>query len=55
MSGPKALEAALPKGLPAEIKNLLKVMLQDGNLDLLSDVSAGVGPGGQRATSAREG
>jgi len=39
----KALEAALPKGTPAEIKNLLKLMLQDGNLDLLSDVSASLG------------
>jgi F-type H+-transporting ATPase subunit delta len=39
----KALEAALPKGLPAEIKNLLKVMLQDGTLDMLADVSASLG------------
>jgi F-type H+-transporting ATPase subunit delta len=39
----KALEAALPKGLPAEIKNLLKLMLQDGNLDLLSEVSISLG------------
>lgn len=39
----KALEAALPKGFPAEIKNLLKLMLQDGNLGLLSDVSSALG------------
>jgi F-type H+-transporting ATPase subunit delta len=39
----KALEADLPKGLPAEIKNLLKLMLQDGNLDLLSEVSLSLG------------
>jgi F-type H+-transporting ATPase subunit delta len=39
----KALEAALPKGTPAEIKNLLKIMLQDGNLDLLSDVGSSLG------------
>jgi F-type H+-transporting ATPase subunit delta len=39
----KALDAALPKGTPAEIKNLLKVMLQDGNLNLLSDVSVSLG------------
>jgi F-type H+-transporting ATPase subunit delta len=39
----KALEAALPKGFPAEIKNLLKLMLQDGNLDLLSDVGSSLG------------
>jgi F-type H+-transporting ATPase subunit delta len=39
----KALEAALPKGTPSEIKNLLKVMLQDGNLDLLSDVGSSLG------------
>jgi F-type H+-transporting ATPase subunit delta len=36
----KALEAALPKGLPNEIKNLLMVMLQDGSLDQLADVGA---------------
>lgn len=36
----KALEAALPKGSPNEIKNLLKLLLQDGNLDLLADVAA---------------
>jgi len=39
----KALEAALPKGTPSEIKNLLKVMLQDGNLDLLSEVGSSLG------------
>jgi len=39
----KALEAALPKGFPSEIKNLLKLILQDGNLDLLSDVNSSLG------------
>ncbi len=38
-----ALESVLPKGLPVEIQNLLKVMLQEGNLDALSDVSAALG------------
>ena len=39
-----ALEAALPKkGFPAEVKNLLKLLVQDGNLDLLSDVNAALG------------
>jgi F-type H+-transporting ATPase subunit delta len=35
----KALEAALPKGVPNEIKNLLKLLLQDGSLNLLPDIS----------------
>ena len=35
----KALEAVLPDGTPVEVVNLLKVMIQDGNLDLLSGVS----------------
>jgi F-type H+-transporting ATPase subunit delta len=39
----KALEAALPKGLPVEITNLLKLMVQDGSLDLVSDVSSALG------------
>jgi len=39
----KTLEAALPKGIPTEIVNLLKVMLQDGNLNLLSDLSDALG------------
>lgn len=39
----KALEAALPKGLPVEITNLLKVLLQEGNLDLVSDVGSALG------------
>lgn len=39
----KALEAALPKGLPAEIKNLLKLMLQDGTLDQVAEVGASLG------------
>lgn len=39
----KALDAALPKGLPTEIKNLLKLMLQDGSLGSLTDVSLALG------------
>ena len=39
----KALEAALPKGIPAEVKNLLKLMLQDGNLEMVADVNASLG------------
>jgi F-type H+-transporting ATPase subunit delta len=39
----KALEAALPAGLPTEIKNLLKLLVQEGNLDSLSDVSSALG------------
>jgi F-type H+-transporting ATPase subunit delta len=35
----KALEAALPAGLPVEIPNLLKLMLQEGDLGLLPDVT----------------
>jgi F-type H+-transporting ATPase subunit delta len=35
-----ALEAALPAGMPAEIRNLLKLMLQEGELDLIPDVSS---------------
>lgn len=51
----KALEAALPAGLPTEIKNLLKLLVQDGNLDLLSDVSSAlvrVASGQQSPTKA---
>lgn len=52
----KALEAALPKkGFPAEVKNLLMLLLQDGNLDLLDDVNAAlgrVGSGQQAPTKA---
>ncbi len=52
----KALEAALPKGIPLEIKNLLKVMLQDGSLDLVSDVGASLGRvvSGQQAPTKAE-
>jgi F-type H+-transporting ATPase subunit delta len=52
----KALEAALPKGLPVEINNLLKLLLQDGNLDLLSDISSALGRvvSGQQAPTKAE-
>jgi F-type H+-transporting ATPase subunit delta len=38
-----ALEAALPNGVPAEIKNLLKLLLQAGNLDLLPNINSALG------------
>ncbi|MCC6454351.1 MAG: ATP synthase F1 subunit delta [Caldilineaceae bacterium] len=53
----KALEAALPKkGFPVEIKNLLSLLLQNGNLELLSDVSAALGRivSGQQAPTKAE-
>jgi F-type H+-transporting ATPase subunit delta len=53
----KALEAALPKkGFPIEAKNLLLLLLQDGNLDLLSDVNAALGrvASGQQAPTKAE-
>src|SRR5690349_16996055 len=39
----KALVAALPKGLPTEIVNLLKLLLQDGNLAMLSEIGPSLG------------
>ena len=52
----KALEAALPKGLPAEVVNLLKVLTQAGDLGLLSDVGAALGRvvSGQKAPTKAE-
>ncbi len=52
----KALEAALPKGIPVEVANLIKVMLQDGTLDQLPDVSAALGRvlSGQQAPTKAE-
>lgn len=35
----KALEAALPKDLPAEVTNLVKLLLQEDDLDLLDEVA----------------
>jgi len=35
-----ALESVLPAGAPPELVNLLKLMLQEGDLDLISEVSA---------------
>lgn len=35
-----ALEKVLPAGAPPELANLLKLMLQEGDLDLISKVSA---------------
>jgi F-type H+-transporting ATPase subunit delta len=51
-----ALEAALPQGLPVEVANLVKVMLQDGTLDQLSDVAAALGRvlAGQQAPTKAE-
>lgn len=37
------LDAALPKDAPIELMNTLKLMQQQGNLDLIQDVSAALG------------
>jgi F-type H+-transporting ATPase subunit delta len=52
----KALEAALPKGLPNEIRNLLMLMLQDGSLDQLAEVGDALGRvvSGQQAPTKAE-
>lgn len=39
----KALEAALPAGLPSEVVNLVKLLMQEGDLDLLADVGPALG------------
>ena len=39
----QALESVLPEGTPDEVRNLLKLMIQDGNLDLLPGVSGALG------------
>jgi F-type H+-transporting ATPase subunit delta len=36
----EALESALPDGTPFELVNLLKLLLQEGDLDLLSEISS---------------
>jgi F-type H+-transporting ATPase subunit delta len=51
----KALEAALPAGLPVEIGNLLKLMVQEGHLELLPEVAVAlnqVGSGRRAPTKA---
>ncbi len=51
----KALEAALPTGLPVEIVNLLKLALQEGDLDMLPDIAGAlsrVGSGGAAPVKA---
>ena len=47
----KALEAALPADMPAEVRNLLLLMLQEGELDLIPDVASALSQqvSGQRA------
>lgn len=35
----KALESVVPKGAPVELRNMLKLMLQEGDLDLVNEVS----------------
>lgn len=52
----EALEAALPAGLSVEIVNLLKLMLQEGDLDLLPDVALALGQigSGQRIPTKAE-
>ena len=47
----KALESVLPKGTPDEVVNLLKLMIQDGNLDMISAVSGAL----SKAVSGRSG
>ncbi len=50
----KALEAKLPEGTPPEIANLLKLLLQEGDLELLPDVSSALaGVGGERHSSIK--
>lgn len=51
----QALEAALPAGLPAEVTNLLKLLLQEGDLDMLPEVAGAlsrVGSGGAAPVKA---
>jgi F-type H+-transporting ATPase subunit delta len=51
----KALEAALPAGLPAEVTNLLKLLLQEGDLAMLPEVAGAlsrVGSGGAAPVKA---
>lgn len=46
----KALEAALPAGLPPEVVNLVKLLMQEGDLDLLAEV----GPALSRVVSGQK-
>jgi F-type H+-transporting ATPase subunit delta len=39
----KALESVLPKGAPNELGNMLRLMLQEGDLDKVVDVSQALG------------
>ena len=51
----QALEAALPKDLPAEVKNLVLLLLQENDLDLLDEVGTAltqVGSGQQAPIKA---
>lgn len=51
-TGNKAdVEVALPKGSPVELVNTLKLMQQQGNLDLIKDVAAALS---QAVTGQRE-
>lgn len=46
----EALEGILPKGTAVEVKNLLKTLLQQGDIDLLGEVSSALAQvGGGRA------
>ena len=51
-----ALEAALPKGLPSEVVNLVKLLLQEGDLGLLPDVALALNRtvGGRQAPTKAE-
>ncbi len=42
-SGKSDVESALPKGSPAELVNVLKLMADRGDLDLVKDVAASLG------------
>jgi F-type H+-transporting ATPase subunit delta len=52
----KALEAALPAGLPPEVVNLAKLLLQEGDLGLLPDVALALNRtvGGREAPTKAE-
>jgi F-type H+-transporting ATPase subunit delta len=50
----KALEAALPKGLAPEIVNLLKLLVQQGDLELLPEIATALTQvGGGRAAPTK--
>lgn len=52
----KALAAVLPAGTPAEVANLLKLLLQEGDLGLLTEIVPALGRvgGGQKVPTRAE-